>query len=122
MVGCEVVYLHAQVGGKLSQVLLGNHYFGVFFQHFCRILGQRVEVAEVGKRYLFAGFYHFVHSRIQVPVGASETNNQQVGVIGASLYLDIGNGYLGYFLGAQVAHQVVVFGVGGDGTRPTVFF
>ena len=54
-------------------------------------------------------------------VRTSESHDEQVGIVGAALYLNVGYGYLGNLLGAQVAHQVMVLRVGGDGTRPAVF-
>ena len=62
LVRSEIVYLHAQVGGKLSQVLFGYHYFLVAFQYLFCVLGQRVQEAEMCQSHLLASFDHFVHS------------------------------------------------------------
>ena len=45
----EVVYLHAQITCELSEVLFGNYHLLVLLQDSFRVLGERVQISEVGE-------------------------------------------------------------------------
>ena len=50
-------------------------------------------------------------------VGRTEAYNEQVGISNVANDLKVGNLDVGYLLLAQASHQVVVLGVGRDGSR-----
>ena len=116
----EAIDLHAEVSGKLSEVLLGNYHFGILLQYLGCVLGQRIEVCEVSQRYLLATLVHLLHGRIEVSVRSAETDNQQVGIVGTAFYLHIGHRDALNLLGTEAAHQVVVVGSCRDGARLAV--
>lgn len=93
----EVVYLHAQITCELSEVLFGNYHLLVLLQDSFRVLGERVQISEVGEGHLLACLVHLFHGRIQVAVCTAETDNQQVGIVCATLHFYIGYGDLATF-------------------------
>ena len=70
----------------------------------------------MGESYLLARGTHLVHGSMEMSIGTTETNNEQLGILGVSLYHKVGYGDGIYLLLAQTGHQVVVLGVGRDGT------
>ena len=75
----------------------------------------------MGEGNLLACLVHLFHGRIQVAVCTAETDNQQIGIVCTALHFYIRYGDFGNLLGTKVAHQVMVFGIGGDGTGIAVF-
>ena len=61
-----------------------------------------------------------VHGSVEVSVRATETYDEQVGILFVAKHLKVGNGDFINLLLTQMSHQVVVLRVGGDGTRLVV--
>ena len=64
----------------------------------------------------------FVHGRVQVAIGTSEAHDEQVGIVLVAQHLKVGHLDVVHLLLAQARHQVVVLGVGADGTGLVVLF
>ena len=47
LIRSEIIYLHAEITGKLSQILFGNYHFLIFLQYLSRIFRQWVDIREV---------------------------------------------------------------------------
>ena len=55
-------------------------------------------------------------------VSSAKAHNQKVGAVHTALHLHIGYRDFCHLFGTQAAHQVMIFGVGRDSPRITVFF
>ena len=120
LVGREVIHFHAEPASKLTHVLFGHNHLLVLAQHGCGVLRQRVDVLEVGEGHLLALGTEFVHCSVEVSVGAAKANDEEVGIVLVAQHFEVGHLNLVDFLLTQMSHQVVVLGVGGNGTRLVV--
>ena len=100
----------------MSSVLFGHYHLGVLAEHLGGVGRQGVDVLEVSERYLLTGSAHLVHRGMQMSVCTAEAHDEQFGILLVALYHEVGYGDGVYLLLAQTSHQVVVLGVGRDGT------
>ena len=75
---------------------------------------------EVGLSHLVALGTELIHSRAQMTVSRTEAHNQQIGIVHVTIHLEVGHLDIGNLLLAQTCHQVVVLGIGRDGTSVRV--
>ena len=73
------------------------------------------------QRHLVSLLPEHLHGRIEMAEGASETDNQQFGVVGIAHNLNVWHGYLVDFQRTLAAHLVVVLRVSGYRSSVAVF-
>ena len=119
--GNESVHLHAKPTSQLTHVLLGHHHAWILAQYLFGILGQGVDILELCHCHLVSCGSQLIHGSMQVSVCTSKSYYEQVGILLVTQNFQVRNGYGVNLCLTLACHQIVVLGIGTDGSSLVVF-